>query len=375
MKRNATGEWIKLGRDLWTHPKVRRIADILGRQWQPELPLSDAVAHVQVADNSRTIRPDMHGHIRTTVLVHAVVSGLSRLFLTVNRHASEAADGTLDAILTDMTTDTYLDDVSGLPGLQAAMTTVGWAVHDKARGVIRLPHYLEHNVLHKGAKRVGAPGNPASKDAQRKREARAAKRGQSTQDTTGQLPDNSRTIRPDTTGQLPDNAAEKSRAETKTHVEKNGQPSGQPPPVGVVNGHRSELQTRVDALRPAEWATLPHWTQADLDALARTASALDAMCPHGWKLLAWFFRWCADPWNAQHRPEESRVTGSRAKFLDSLGDYHARASRLWHAEKRPRLEPPPPKPQAQAPDPTAEPSPTVTPTEFRTAIRAAISAP
>lgn len=205
-RRNTTGEWIKLGRDLWTHPKVRRIADLMGRRWQPELPLSGADRGGQCADN-----------VRTMVLVHSVVSGLCRTFLTVNRHAYESNDQTMDAILTDIFTDTYIDEVAGLPGLQADMIAVGWAEHDKEKGILRLLDYCKHNALHKGEKRSGRPGNSDSPEAIRKRAARArAKEQAAGAEPPDNGTDNPRTIAPDDGGQKPDNDTEKRRAEQST---------------------------------------------------------------------------------------------------------------------------------------------------------------
>lgn len=329
-KRNQTGEWIKLGRDLWTHPKVRRIADILGGRWQPELPLAEAFTT---------------GQIRTTVLVHAVVSGLSRLFLTVNRHASEAGDATMDAVLTDMTTDDYLDEVSGLPGMQAAMIAVGWAVHDKTKGVIRLPNYLEHNALNKGEKRAGARGNSESAEAKRKREERARKKEASARTTPGQLPDNSPGQSPDEGQISADNLVEKSIAEAKTHIGKK-----------VLSVGQDELKARIDALRPESWGKAPVWMPADEAVLEIVKETLAAFADDEWLLLAWFFRWCSDAWNQQHRAEETRVTGSRKKFLEGLADYLARARRLWLGEGRPRLTPKVKAPAATASGPLGDAS-------------------
>lgn len=350
-KRNHTGEWAKLGRDLWTHPKVRRIADLIGRQWQMELPLS-------APDNSRT----SPGQMRTIILVHAVVSGLIHLFLTINRHASEAGDGSQDAILSDMTMDNYLDDASGLPGLQAAMIAVGWAVHDKQAATIRLPNYLEHNVLAKGVKRAGARGDSDSPEARRKREQRARSREHGAGQKPGQTPANYPLSGPDKGGQRPDNeTVKRSEESSKTHVEKKvlfGGQAGEPAAsTNTGDGSRLPLMVKVDDLRPDSWGTVTHWSAADCAAFQRACSALETMAPHGWKLLAWFFRWCRHPWNVEHRAEETRVTGSRAKFLDGLADYHARASRLWHAEKRPDLEPKAKPPKSGPAEPLPPPTP------------------
>jgi len=329
--RNKTGEWAKQGRDLWTHPKVRRMAAILGGQWQLELPLSGA---------------DKTGQVRTTVLIHTVVGGLSWLFLTINRHASEAGAGSMDAILSDMTADNYFDDVTGLPGLQAAMIAVGWAVHDKEKHTITLPNYLEHNDLAKGEKRAGRKGDSESPDALRKKKERAEKKAAAAKaladKVAGQLTDNSPLSDPDKTRTSADNPPQKRSEETellKTHVEKKLKGADNPEGADSPLEHRTEFQIAIDALRPDSWGKLTHWSAADLEACERAVPALRAMPPDGWKLLAWFFRWIADPWNAEHRAEECRVTGSRERFLDAIGDYHARASRLWIAEKRPRLEP------------------------------------
>jgi hypothetical protein len=344
MSRNKTGEWIKLGRDLWTHPKVLRIADILGSQWHPELPLSGA-------DKSRT----SPGQMRTMILVHAVVSGLSRLFLAVNRHASEAGDGTMDAVLSDMITDNYLDEVSGLPGMQAAMLAVGWAEHDKSSATVRLPNYLEHNVLHKGEKRRGRPGVSESPEAIRKREARARSKEQAARTAPGQKPDNSPLSGADKARTSADNLTEKRRAEVlKTHIEKNGQVPDTAEPAAPIDEQTVEmgrLKRLVDRLQPGSWGRIPHWSPLDEQELVAARDGLAMMVQKDWDMLAWYFKWAAKPTNAERWPDEAKVTSKRNVFLENLSSYMARADKVHRMAGRPATSSLPASP---APPPTAE---------------------
>lgn len=331
-RRNQTGEWAKQGRDLWTHPKVRRMASILGGQWQLELPLSGP-------DNGRTSAGQLPGQVRTTVLIHTVVGGLSWLFLTINRHASEAGDGTQDAVLSDMTTDTYFDEVTGLPGMQAAMIAVGWAIHDKAAAVIRLPNYLEHNTLHKGSRRAGARGDSESAEAVRKRKAREEekrRRGvEAARTSAGQVPDNSALSAPDKRRTSADNSTEQSRAEQKlkTHLEKNGDMSG----PDTITADLEAAKRIVDSLRPGSWGKVRHWSPTDEEALVRAALSVRQFTERDRKTLEWFFRWAEKPGNRDRWPQECNVTSKRAAFLDDLASYLGRAQTAWQSAGSPKL--------------------------------------
>lgn len=93
------GDWIKMGKDLLTHPKVVRMASALR------------------ADRLRT------------------VGGLFAVWCLFDTHS---ADGQLSGYTPDA-----LDELVGFQGIAGAMESVGWLSHD-ADGVY-LPRFEEHN--------------------------------------------------------------------------------------------------------------------------------------------------------------------------------------------------------------------------------------
>jgi len=115
------GDWIKMRRDLWTHPRVVRIASALGL-------------------------PRVH-----------VIGALHGVWSVFDAHSE---DGTID----DMDPDA-LDGLVETPGMSAAMAGVGWLEIDGSR--CTLPRYADHN---------GATAKRRAADARRKRDARSADR-------------------------------------------------------------------------------------------------------------------------------------------------------------------------------------------------------
>lgn len=93
------GDWIKMGKDLLTHPKVVRMSSALR------------------ADRLRT------------------VGGLFAVWCLFDTHS---ADGQLPGY-----TPEALDELVGFPGISSAMEAVGWLSHD-VEGVF-LPRFEEHN--------------------------------------------------------------------------------------------------------------------------------------------------------------------------------------------------------------------------------------
>lgn len=336
-RRTGIGDWIRVADSFFSKPKVLRIAELIGGQ--------------------------MEFGARTKTLHHVAVSGLVRVFLTLNRHAHEI-EGTKDAELSDVHADNYLDEISGVPGLQAAMISVGWAVHDRERALLRFPNYLAYNDLAKGSKRRGRPGDPNSSEAARKRAARAK--------VAGQMPDKSPPPAPTLSGQMPDNEPEK-EGEREQREEKSSKK--EPVPIDPM----AKLRREVDALRPDTWGSVPHWGYDDEAALSAARVAIE-----GWRasrpdldgrstfdLLRWWLAWTGRQARREGNENNARfaVTSKRAAFLEGLGGYVGRAKHDWLSERQPNLGAPvngsaTRKPPSTAPVPPVA-LPTVTPEQAR----------
>lgn len=113
------GDWIKMGKDLLTHPKVVRMSSALR------------------ADRLRT------------------VGGLFAVWCLFDTHS---ADGQLSGY-----TPEALDELVGFPGISSAMESVGWLSHDE-EGVF-LPRFEEHN---------GQSAKRRAQETERKRNDRKA---------------------------------------------------------------------------------------------------------------------------------------------------------------------------------------------------------
>lgn len=331
-KHRVGGEWIIFTDSFWTKPKVlamaARLAESLGG-------LPTALPGIDV----------------NTLMRHVICSALSRLFVTVNKHANESNTGEHDAELFG-TSLHYIDDVAELPGLGSALEAVGWVVLDAERRVLRFPNYLSHNRLVNGQKRRGRQGNSDSPDARRMREKRANKAGRT----------NDEQIDPNMTEQGVNKPAER-EVESETEIQKNEQKSLE---QGGKLGELDRLKRRVDGLRPASWGRMRHWSPGDEESLLRAAGTLQSLAEDDWLLLAWFIRWAEKPANQARCPRETNITTKRAAMLDDLGSFHARAEGAWRSEGRPRLRmggteipktaapPPPPLPDPETARATAQ---------------------
>lgn len=111
------GDWIKMGKDLLTHPKVVRMSSALR------------------ADRLRT------------------VGGLFAVWCLFDTHS---ADGQLSGY-----TPEALDELVGFPGISSAMEAVGWLSHDDEG--VSLPRFEEHN---------GQSAKRRAQETDRKREER-----------------------------------------------------------------------------------------------------------------------------------------------------------------------------------------------------------
>jgi hypothetical protein len=298
-KKTGIGNWIIFTERFWTKPKVHRMAELLSRGFET-LPGFSGVVSFQ------------------NLMRHVTCSALSRVFAVVNEHADEVAEESLDAILSGIGGDNYLDMVADMPGIQAAMEEVGWVVRDTKERTLLFPDYLRYNRLSKGRARRGRPGNPRSKAAQRTR----AQRQQ----------------RPVTAPPVPPPTAPKT--EYTDQVPGISEPEMEPPRTQQLEA----LMKRIDELRPGGWGKVRHWSYDDKHALLQACATLEKCDDAQWAQWAHFFDWCSRPANQSRFPDETRISAKRGVFLDQLAAYTERARQIW------RTDPPKVK---RAPIPTA----------------------
>lgn len=291
-KKTNIGDWARLSDSLWTKPKVLRIAEILGGQRM--LALADPLSGQML-------------------MRHATCSALSRVYVTVNRHAHHAGDGTNDAVLSDVTTETYLDMVADMPGIQRAMREVGWAVYDPDLRELRFPNYLEYNTLMKGTGKRGRPGDPCSPGAVKKR----AQREKMVHGTNGGT--NARQITHQAGDKEPDKLAD---------VDKDADKDKDPQTPSVLEA----VKVQVSELREV-WRKSPWWTPTEETALLGALRTWQGLNVEDLCKLKWFFSF------ADRKPDQcgGAVTGRRDAFLDNLTGYMQRAHSIWVQQGRPEL--------------------------------------
>lgn len=311
-KKTGIGNWIIFTERFWTKPKVHRMAELLSRGFETLPGFSGAVSF-------------------QNLMRHVTCSALSRVFAVVNEHADEVAEDSLDAILSGIGGDNYLDMVADMPGIQAAMEEVGWVVRDAKERTLLFPDYLRYNRLSKGRARRGRPGNPRSKAAQRTR----AQRQQ----------------RPPTAKPAP--PATSPPSEYTAQVPDIPEPSNEPPRTQELEA----LMKRIDALRPASWGKVKHWSCDDRHALSQSRATLEGCDNTQWHQWGHFFEWCSRPANQARFPDETRISAKRSVFLDQLSAYTERARQIW------RTDPPKPKRTATSAAPPPDSTDTRTPEE------------
>ncbi len=119
------GDWIKMRADLFTHPKVVRMASALKADGRPD--------------------------------VIRVVGGLMSVWCLFDAHS---VDGVLEGYTPDL-----IDDHLRWDGFSAAMESVGWLAFDEVNSSMSLPDFDKHN---------GQSAKRRAQDADRKREDRKA---------------------------------------------------------------------------------------------------------------------------------------------------------------------------------------------------------
>ena len=131
------GDWIKYRASLGTHPKVWKMADILGSS----------------VDIGRRLLTDHNGalddKVTRDVTRDVTLAALLRVWCATNEH-------TEDGVWHMSTLDT-LDNAAGIVGFGAAMAAVQWAIYDPQNNTVTLPNFTEYNAPAKhGARSTGA---------------------------------------------------------------------------------------------------------------------------------------------------------------------------------------------------------------------------
>lgn len=131
------GDWIKYRASLGTHPKVWKMADLLGSS----------------LDVGRRLLTDHNGaldeKVTRDVTRDVTLAALLRVWCATNEH-------TEDGVWHMSTLDT-LDNAAGIAGFGAAMAAVEWAIYDAGNQTVTLPNFTEYNAPAKhSARSTGA---------------------------------------------------------------------------------------------------------------------------------------------------------------------------------------------------------------------------
>lgn len=120
------GDWIKMRTSLVTSPKVNGIARIL--EQSPE------VGKMFTLEHNTTLSDVVTRNVTRNVTVSLLVTFWS----AANEHSRNGVFENAD--LSD------IDDIVGVPGFGAALSTVGWAIHDAENNCVILPNFNEYNT-------------------------------------------------------------------------------------------------------------------------------------------------------------------------------------------------------------------------------------
>lgn len=131
------GDWIKYRASLSTHPKVWKMADLLGS--------SVDIGRRLLTDHNGAL----DGMVTRDVTRDITLAALLRVWCATNEH-------TEDGVWHMSTLDT-LDNAAGIVGFGAAMAAVEWAIYDPEHQTVTLPNFTEYNAPAKhGARSTGA---------------------------------------------------------------------------------------------------------------------------------------------------------------------------------------------------------------------------
>lgn len=131
------GDWIKYRASLSTHPKVWKMADVLGSSL-------DIGRRLLTNHNGA-----LDGMVTRDVTRDVTLAALLRVWCATNEH-------TEDGVWHMSTLDT-LDNAAGIVGFGAAMAAVEWAIYDPQNNTVTLPNFTEYNAPAKhGGRSTGA---------------------------------------------------------------------------------------------------------------------------------------------------------------------------------------------------------------------------
>jgi hypothetical protein len=128
-------DWLKMRGNLFTHPKVIRIAKMLE---------ADPAIGSQLSNGFRGALREI---VTRDVTRDVTVASLMRVWCAANEHTHDGVWRGID--LDD------LDHVAGLVGFGRMMEAVGWAVYDADEQMVTLPNFLKFNVPAKAGVRSG----------------------------------------------------------------------------------------------------------------------------------------------------------------------------------------------------------------------------
>lgn len=130
-----SGEWIKMRATLFTHPKVLRLASMIGMSPECRGGLTvDAICLDEVV--TRNVTRDV------------TVATLMRVWCAANDHTS-------DGLLPEMERSEF-DLIAGIDGFSQMLESVGWLEVNEYGLIVSLPKFLKHNIPSKNGNRNSA---------------------------------------------------------------------------------------------------------------------------------------------------------------------------------------------------------------------------
>ncbi len=218
-----SGDWIKMRASLWTHPKVLRIAGIIGRDDNVAKALAPGYSGCLLALVTRDVTRDV------------TVASLLRVWSAANEHTD---DGVWHGMHPE-----DLDQIAGVPGFGAAMEEVGWASYDEDKDETIFPNFLEYNTPSKnGARSTSAERQKRYRENRKKGAIILSENECVTQDVTQDVTSNAREEK---RRSKHIDAAPKSKSAPKTSIPEDFKPSERTMEWAKEKGY-SNIQDRLD---------------------------------------------------------------------------------------------------------------------------------
>lgn len=153
--------WIKFSIDLFTHPKILQLADLLAESRTGLQPLLPGFSDAGVTPR------DVHRIISRRTLRDLAVTAVVRVWCAANRHTVR---GEWRGVTLEM-----VDDLAEIPGFGSLMEQVGWVKYDPEKRLLKLPNFLKYNVPAK-VRAVDENDQPVTHGALRMRRLRDKRR-------------------------------------------------------------------------------------------------------------------------------------------------------------------------------------------------------